>query len=62
MKWFCPFPAKLVKAAVRPCGGPLWQESQRLIREIIEDADVMKQWTNPCVREAYLDWVSRRGY
>lgn len=28
-------------------------------QEIMESSDVIRQWTNPCVREAHLDWQQR---
>ena len=33
---------------------------ERAYRELIEQADVMKQWGNPCVREAAIDYQRRR--
>ena len=31
-----------------------------LYREIAENADVMKQWMNPCVREAWVEYNNKR--
>lgn len=42
---------------------PGWPpEVQRSLNETMEGADVLKQWRNPCVREADADWQRRRFF
>ena len=35
------------------------KDYQQSAKEVLETADVMKQWNNPCVRDAQIKWMYR---